>query len=171
MKTARTTIWITGLPASGKSTLANAVASLLRTRGGVVEVLDGEAARARLSPDLGFSREHRMVHVARLAAEARRIGERGKITIVAAISPYREAREAARRDVGGRFLEVYARCPLEVCKRRDPKGLYLRAAAGELQQVTGIDDPYEPPEAPDVVVDTDRESPERGAVSVLNALG
>jgi adenylyl-sulfate kinase len=164
------TIWLTGLPASGKSTLARRVAALLESRGRNAEILDGEEARARLSPRLGFSREDRRLHAGRLAAEARRIGEQGRIAVVAAVSPYREARQAAREAVGGTFLEVYVRCPLEVCKRRDPKGLYRRAAAGELRQVTGVDDPYEPPDPPDLVIDTDRILPEEGATLVLSAL-
>jgi adenylyl-sulfate kinase len=165
-----TTIWITGLPASGKSTLARAIAALLETQGRVVEILDGEEARARLSPDLGFSHNDRHQHVSRLAAEARRIGELGRIAIVAAISPYQVSREAARRVAGGKFLEVYARCPLDVCRSRDPKSLFRRAAAGELRQVTGVDDPYEPPENADVVVDTHLESPEQCAKRVIIAL-
>lgn len=155
----RTTIWITGLPASGKSTLARALAAALDG----AALLDGEEARSRLSPELGFSRKDRDTHVARLAAEA----AKHPLAIVAAISPYRAAREAARRATAGRFIEVYARCPLEVCRQRDPKGLYRSGIAG----VTGVDDPYEPPESPEVVVDTDRESPADAVARVLHAAG
>ena len=160
-------LWLTGLPASGKSTLARLAAEALAARGVRVEILDGEAARSRLSPELGFSEADRKTHTLRLAAEARTLSQEGATVIVAAISPYRESRDQARALIGSGFFEIHVSCPLDVCRRRDPKGLYRKAKAGELRRMTGVDDPYEPPLHPDLVVETDRETPADGAARLV----
>jgi adenylyl-sulfate kinase len=147
------TVWFTGLPSSGKSTLAAAVAQRLRTRGLSVEVLDGDEVRARLGGRLGFSKEDRD----------------GVVAIAAAISPYRAVRDEARAEIG-RFVEVFVDCPLNVCMRRDVKGLYQKALAGEIPQFTGVSDPYEPPLAPEVVVRTHEETVDESTQKILHAL-
>jgi adenylylsulfate kinase len=144
-------VWLTGLSGSGKTTLAEAVAGRLAERGVSVEVLDGDVLRA-LMPT-GFSRGEREAHARRVAFLASRFAHHGITTIVALVSPYRASRAFARR-LCERFVEVHISTPLHVCERRDPKGLYVRARAGLLQQFTGIDDPYEAPEAPDLELDT-----------------
>lgn len=143
-------VWLTGLPAAGKTTIAEALAAKLAGRV-PVEVLDGDAVRAHLSKGLGFSREDRDTNVARIAFVAHLLARNGVLVIVAAISPYRAARDDARRQIGD-FVEVHVVTPLAECIARDPKGLYRRALAGELTGVTGIDDPYEPPLCPELTV-------------------
>ena len=146
-------IWLTGLPSSGKTTLAEAVAESLRSRGAPVEVLDGDEIRRSLSADLGFSAKDRREHVRRVIFLSKLLSRHGINVIVPLISPYRETRELARREVG-RSIEVYVKCPIEECIRRDVKGLYAKALRGEITQFTGVSDPYEPPEAPEVTVET-----------------
>lgn len=164
-------VWLTGLPGAGKSTVASLVAERLRAEGRPVEVLDGDVVRQHLSRGLGFSREDRLENIRRVAYVARLLVRHGVYVIVALVSPYREARAAARALIGdGTFLEVYVRCPLEVLVRRDPKGLYARALRGEIPAFTGVSDPYEPPESPDLVLDTDQEPPEVSAQRVLDLL-
>ena len=163
------TIWLTGLVGAGKSTLARGIATSLRERGHRVEVLDGEEVRRELSRGLGFSKEDRDANVARLAYVADLLARNGVVAIVAAISPYREARAAARSRIG-RFVEVYVHCPLDELVRRDPKGLYARALRGEVAAFTGVSDPYEPPETPQVVVQTDRETTSEGVQRILGTL-
>jgi len=154
------TIWFTGLPSSGKSTLARLVEAGIRERGFPVVVLDGDEVRAWLTAGLGFSREDREENIRRIAHLAHFQNRAGVVTITAAISPYQAPREEARTLIG-RFIEVYVNCPLEVCEQRDVKGMYKKARRGEIQHFTGVSDPYEPPPAPDVVVRTDRESKEQ----------
>jgi len=164
-------VWLTGLPGAGKSTVASLVAERLRAEGRPVEVLDGDAVRQHFSRDLGFSREDRLENIRRVAYVAHLLVRHGVYVIVALVSPYREGRAAARALIGDEnFLEVYVRCPLEVLVRRDPKGLYARALRGEIPAFTGVSDPYEPPESPDLVLDTDREPPEASARRVLDLL-
>lgn len=151
------TVWFTGLPSSGKSTLARLVEAAIRERGFPVVVLDGDEVRTWLTAGLGFSREDREENIRRIAHLAMFQNVAGVSTITAAISPYRSGREAARRVIG-RFIEVYVDCPLEVCEQRDVKGLYKKARRGEVQRFTGVSDPYEPPLAAEIVVRTDRES-------------
>jgi adenylyl-sulfate kinase len=160
------TIWFTGLPSSGKSTLARLLESALRGRGFSVLVLDGDEVRTWLTVGLGFSREDREENLRRIAHLAMFLNQAGVITITAAISPYLTARQRAR-DVIGRFVEVYVDCPLDVCEGRDVKGLYKKARRGEVQRFTGVSDPYEPPAAPEVVVRTDRESREACVARIL----
>lgn len=162
-------VWLTGLSGAGKSTLAELLARELRWRGREVEILDGDEVRRHLSQGLGFSREDRDINVQRIAYVAKLLARHGVVVIVAAISPYRDARERARREIGD-FVEVYVKCPLAVCARRDVKGLYKKALAGEIQAFTGVSDPYEEPEQPDVVVDTSLESPVESAARIVRRL-
>ncbi len=160
------TVWFTGLPSSGKSTLAAALGEELRARGRRVEVLDGDEVRTVLTRGLGFSREDRDENIRRIAWVAKVLTRHGVVAVTAAISPYRQAREAARREIG-RFVEVYVDCPLDVCVARDVKGLYARALRGEIEHFTGVSDPYEPPVDPEVVVPTDRETPEESVGRII----
>jgi adenylyl-sulfate kinase len=149
------TVWMTGLPASGKSTIAAAVEAHLLGEGRPAYVLDGDNLRHGLNGDLGFSAEDRAENVRRTAEVSALLADAGVVVIVALVSPYRADRDAARAAHDRRglpFLEVHVATTLEECERRDPKGLYARARAGELSGMTGVDDPYEPPESPDVVV-------------------
>ena len=151
------TLWLTGLSGAGKSTLANAIAPCLRGRGDRVEILDGDAIRENLSTGLGFSKADRDTNVRRIGFVADLLSRNGVIAIVAAISPYRDARDGVRRLVtshGAGFVEVAVTCPIEVLERRDPKGLYRRALSGQLANFTGVSDPYEPPLAPELALDT-----------------
>lgn len=166
------TVWMTGLPASGKSTVAAAVEARLVGEGRPAYVLDGDNLRHGLNGDLGFSAEDRAENVRRTAEVAALCADAGVVVMVALVSPYRADRAAARA-VHERlelpFVEVHVATSLEECERRDPKGLYARARAGELKHVTGVDDPYEPPEAPEVVVTGD-EPLETAAERLLAAL-
>jgi adenylyl-sulfate kinase len=150
------TIWFTGLSGAGKSTLAHGLATVLRERGRSVEVLDGDEVREHLSKGLGFSREDRDTTVRRIAYVAKLLTRHGVTVITAAISPYRDVRDEARREIGS-FIEIYVRCALDSLVRRDPKGLYARALRGEIAHFTGVSDPYEEPVNPEVVIDTDHE--------------
>jgi adenylylsulfate kinase len=163
------TIWLTGLSGAGKSTIANRLAAALHERGRHVEVLDGDEVREHLSKGLGFTKEDRDTNIRRIAYVARVVTRCGAVAITAAISPYREARDAARTQIG-RFVEVYVRCPLDELVRRDAKGLYARALRGEIDHFTGVSDPYEPPHAPEIVVDTHLEPPEASARRILDRL-
>ncbi len=148
-------LWLTGLPAAGKTTIAQGLLAKLKQRGWGAELLDGDEVRQGLSADLGFDRRSREAHARRVAYVAKLLARHETIPIVALISPYRASRAAAR-DTIGRFVEVYVATPLEVCMARDPKGLYRKALAGEIHEMTGVDDPYEPPEAPEIQVDAGR---------------
>ena len=146
-------VWLTGLSGAGKSTIAEALAPELRAAGKRVEVLDGDIVRTHLSKGLGFSREDRDLNIARIAFVGHLLARNGVVVIVSAISPYRSTREAARATIGD-FVEVHVAPPLEECVRRDTKGLYKKALAGEIQQFTGVSDPYEAPDAPEITLDT-----------------
>ncbi len=162
-------LWLTGLPSAGKTTIGRALVERLRTRGRFVELLDGDEIRKGLSADLGFDRASREAHAGRVAFVAKLLARNGAIPIVALISPYRSSRARARAEIG-RFVEVYVSTPLEVCEQRDVKGLYRRARAGEIHEMTGIDDPYEPPENPEIVVDAVRLSAPASAEFILREL-
>jgi adenylyl-sulfate kinase len=162
-------VWFTGLPSAGKSTLARRLEGELQRRGWPVEVLDGDEVRRRLTRGLGFSREDRDENVGRIAFVARLLARHGVAAITAAISPYRSARDEARREIG-RFVEVYVKCALDTCVQRDVKGLYRQALAGEIANFTGISDPYEEPTAPEVTVETDRESADESLGRILARL-
>ena len=162
-------VWFTGLSGAGKSTLANALAERLRASGRKVEVLDGDVVRTHLSRGLGFTREDRDANVARIAFVAHLLARNGVTVLVAAISPFRGAREAARKTIGD-FVEVHVAAPLEECIKRDVKGLYQRALAGHIPQFTGVNDPYEEPLAPEVRLDTSRVALDASIAEIVNAL-
>jgi len=162
-------VWITGLPCSGKTTLANVLASLLRHRGLPVDVLDGDELRKSLSADLGFSSQDRREQVRRVTFVSKLLMRNGINVIVPIISPYRDSRDAARTELS-RFVEVYADCPVEVCMRRDEKGHYARAIKGEIKNFTGISDPYEFPENPEVSLKTDSSPVEECVRQIWEAL-
>lgn len=166
-----TVIWLTGLPASGKSTIAAALERALFDRGVQTYVLDGDNIRHGLSANLGFSPEDRTENIRRVGEVAKLFCDAGLIVIVAFISPYREDRRLARSLVEeGDFIEVYVRAPLEVCERRDKKGLYRKARAGEIAEFTGVSAPYEPPEHPEIVLDTERHGPAECVDQILEFL-
>jgi bifunctional enzyme CysN/CysC len=167
------TVWFTGLSGSGKSSVAFEVERRLVHAGRPAFVLDGDRLRSGLNADLGFDRAAREENVRRVAHVARLFAEAGVLALVSLISPYAEGRRLARglhESAGLPFLEVYVSTPLEVCRERDPKGLYAKARRGELDRMTGIDDPYEPPEHPDLELPAHRMSVEQAADAVLLAL-
>ncbi|HUW85205.1 MAG TPA: adenylyl-sulfate kinase [Phycisphaerae bacterium] len=167
------TIWLTGLSASGKSTVAFTVEHALVESGRLAYVLDGDNVRHGLNRNLGFSAEDREENIRRIGEVAKLFADAGLIVLTSFISPYRADRDKARalhEQAGLPFVEVYVDAPLEVCEQRDPKGLYAKARAGEVKQFTGIDDPYEPPEKPELVVHTDKQTPQEAAASVLELL-
>ena len=174
MKNAATegfTLWMTGLPGSGKSTLAGILRTRLEAQGVRVEVLDGDEVRKGLSRDLGLSREDREEHAWRVSFVSKLLSRNGVVSIVSLISPYRTSRESARQMVGPeRFVEVYVKTSLAECERRDPKGLYKKARKGEITNMTGIQDPYEEPTDADIVVETEKGSPEQSADFVIGRL-
>ncbi len=147
-------IWLTGLPASGKTTIALALAGRLRALGHSVETLDGDEIRLGLSADLGFSAEDRQQHNRRVIFVSKLLVRNGIIVLIPLISPYRETRDFARAELK-RFVEVYVKCPVEECIRRDPKGLYAKALRGEIKDFTGLDAPYEEPTTPELTLETD----------------
>jgi adenylyl-sulfate kinase len=163
------TLWFTGLPCSGKSTIAALLAPELERRGHGVEVLDGDVVRTHLCKGLGFSREDRDENIRRIGFVAKLVSRHGGIVITAAISPYRSIRDEVRASMEN-FVEVYVNTPLEVCIRRDVKGMYKKALAGELKHFTGIDDPYEPPLNPELVIQTDKETPSASSGRILAGL-
>jgi adenylyl-sulfate kinase len=163
------TIWFTGLPASGKSSIARAVYQQLLDRGCATELLDGAEVRESLSRGLGFSREDREENVRRIGFVAKLLARNGVIAICAAVSPYRGTRDEVRRN-SSHFIEVHVDCPVEVAAARDTDGLYAKALRGELSDFTGVDAPYEAPLHPEVYIDSARESIEEGAGRVIAAL-
>ena len=164
------TIWFTGLSGAGKSTISEILERELRAAGRNVEVLDGDVVRTHLSKGLGFSKEDRDTNIRRICWVCEVLSRNGVFAIAAAISPYRAIRDEVRERHGGRFFEVFIDVPLEVAIARDTKGLYKKALAGEITGFTGIDDPYEPPLDPELVIHTDQETPEASAERILFAL-
>ncbi len=163
-------LWFTGLSGSGKTTITTHLVRELRRRGSKLEVLDGDIVRENLSKGLGFSKEDRDTNIRRIAFVADLLSRNGVPVITAAISPYREIRDEARTKMGDRFIEIYTKAPLEVCEERDVKGLYAKARAGEIKEFTGISDPYEPPKNAELVIETDKQSPEESAQQILDYL-
>ena len=163
------TLWFTGLSGAGKTTLARLVETELIARGHKVEVLDGDVVRTNLSKGLGFSKEDRDTNIRRIGFVCHLLTRNEVVAIAAAISPYREIRDEIREQIGA-FVEVYCRCPLEVLAERDVKGLYKKALAGEIKNFTGVDDPYEAPVSPEVVVETDTETPLESVARILARL-
>jgi adenylyl-sulfate kinase len=163
------TVWFTGLPCSGKSTLARALEQQLRSIERQVEVLDGDEVRTRLTKGLGFSKADRDENIRRIAYVARLLTRVQAVALVAAVSPYRDIRDEARAEIGN-FVEVYVKCPLEECIRRDVKGLYAKALRGEIPNFTGVSDPYEPPIRPEVTVETGAEDVGASLAKLLRQL-
>jgi adenylylsulfate kinase len=166
------TLWFTGLSGAGKSTIANIVGPELEERGRTVEYLDGDVVRTHLSKGLGFSKEDRDTNIERIGWVASRLTRNGAAVLVSAISPYQETRRKARAMVEefGPFIEVYVEASVEECARRDVKGLYEKAFAGEIKEFTGVSDPYEEPSNPELVLHTEQDSPEQDAQLVLGKL-
>jgi adenylyl-sulfate kinase len=162
-------IWLTGLPSAGKTTIAKELTPQLVARGWFADMLDGDEIRRGISSDLGFDRASRETHASRVAFLAKLLARNGSIPIVALISPYRASRAKARAEIG-RFVEVYVSTPLDVCEVRDVKGLYKKARSGEIKEMTGVDDPYEPPEHAEIVVDTVKMKPADSARFILAEL-
>ena len=169
MKRPGFTVWLTGLPSSGKSTLAHLLQKELDELGFPVEVLDGDEVRQRLTKGLGYTREDRDENIRRITYVAKLLTRVGAVAIVAAISPYRDSRERAKAEIQS-FVEVHVHCPLQVCIRRDVKGLYARALSGEIANFTGVSDPYEPPADPDILVQTDGEPSEESLKKIMGRL-
>jgi adenylyl-sulfate kinase len=163
------TLWFTGLSGAGKTTIAHAIEPILRERGLKVEILDGDVVRTNLSKGLGFSKEDRDTNILRIGFVAHLLSRNGVAVITAAISPYREIRDQVRAQIGD-FIEVYVKCPIEELVRRDVKGLYEKALKGEIQNFTGVSDPYEEPLHPEVIVETDRETVEESVAKILAVL-
>src|SRR5262245_41814382 len=166
------TVWLTGLSGAGKTTIGHALAGELERRGAHVEVLDGDVVRTHLSKGLGFSREDRDTNIERIGWVASRLTRHGAAVVVCAISPYDATRKRARSIVEeyGPFVEVWVRADVEECARRDVKGLYAKAFAGEITHFTGVDDPYEPPLDAEIVTETEFETPEESLALVLAEL-
>ena len=169
MKQRGFTVWFTGLPSSGKSTLARLLQQTLDEIGIASEILDGDEIRQRLTKGLGFSKEDRDENIRRIAYVSKLITRVGGVAIVAAISPYQELRDRARIEIG-EFVEVYVQCPLQICMQRDVKGLYAKAVKGEIGNFTGITDPYESPSSPEVVIRTDCNLPQENIRTILQYL-
>ncbi|MGV9558619.1 adenylyl-sulfate kinase [Streptomyces sp. NPDC003522] len=171
--TTAVTVWLTGLPSAGKTTIAHELATRLREEGHRVEVLDGDEIREALSAGLGFSRADRHTNVQRIGYVAELLARNGILALVPVIAPYADSREAVRKRHDANrtpYIEVHVATPLQVCSARDVKGLYARQAAGELTGLTGVDDPYEEPAAPDLRIDSQHQSVEESAAAVYAVL-
>lgn len=163
------TLWFTGLSGSGKTTLSRQIEEILLERGLKVEVLDGDVIRTNLSKGLGFSKEDRDTNIRRIGFVCNLLTRNDVVAIAAAISPYREIRDENRKLIGS-YVEVFCKCPLDTLKERDPKGLYKKVAAGEIKNFTGVDDPYDDPANPEVLVETDKESEEESVAKIIKTL-
>jgi adenylyl-sulfate kinase len=163
------TVWFTGLSGAGKTAIAKVVEQELRAREIKVERLDGDIVRQSLTRDLGFSKEDRNKNIERVTFVAKLLTRNDVIVLCSFISPYQARRDQSRREIGS-FVEVYVECPVEVCAERDVKGLYAKAFAGEIENFTGVSDPYEPPQAPDLVCHTAQETVEESAHKVMDYL-
>lgn len=163
------TLWFTGMPCSGKSTLSRRIEETLLERGVNCEVLDGDEVRENLSKELTFSKEDRDTNIRRIGFVCRLLSRNGAIAIAAAISPYKALRDEIREQ-HERFVEVYVNAPLETCEERDVKGMYKKARAGEIKNFTGVSDPYEPPDNPEIVVETAKESIDESVNKIIRTL-
>ena len=163
------TIWFTGLSGSGKSTLSEVIEQHMKVLGRNVEVLDGDIVRTHLSKGLGFSREDRDTNIKRIGFICGLLTRNGVVCISAAIAPYHEARDWARKEIGN-FVEVYVKCPIEVCRQRDVKGLYKLVDEGKIKNFTGVDDPYEEPVHPELIIETDKETVEESVTRIFARL-
>jgi len=163
------TAWFTGLPCCGKTTIADKVAYILKEKGYKVERLDGDIVRKNLTKDLGFSKEDRDENINRVTLLAKDLTQDGVAVLATFVSPYREMRKKSREEIAD-FVEVYVKCPLEICKKRDVKGMYKKALAGEIKNFTGVDDPYEEPKNPEIIVETDKETVNESVEKILKKL-
>lgn len=163
------TVWFTGLSGAGKTTISRAVEEKLRAQNLKIEILDGDIVRTNLTKGLGFSREDRDENIRRIGFVSHLLTRNGVIVLVSAISPYRSTRQEVRERIGS-FVEVYVNAPLAVCEERDVKGLYKRARAGEIANFTGISDPYEPPDQPEIICNTSEEKLEESVAKVMAGL-
>ena len=163
------TAWFTGLPCCGKTTVADKVAKILKDKGYKVERLDGDIVREGLTSDLGFSKEDRNENIKRVTFVAKLLTRNGVAVLATFVSPYKERRNKSRKEIGN-FVEIYVKCPIELCKKRDVKGMYKKALAGEIKDFTGVDDPYEEPDNPELILDTDAESVDESVEKVLKKL-
>jgi len=163
------TVWFTGLPSSGKSTLAKVLRDEIEKKNRHVEILDGDEVRLRLSKGLGFSKEDRDENIRRISYVAKIITRCGAVAITCAISPYKSIRQEARQEIQD-FIEVFVDCELEQCIKRDLKGLYKKALSGEIKNFTGISDPYEKPDNPEIIVNTSSETIEQSLKKIVSGL-
>jgi len=164
------TLWFTGLSGAGKTTISELVSTELKSRGSRLEILDGDIVRENLSKGLGFSKEDRDTNIRRIAFVADLLSRNGTPVITAAISPYKAIRDEAREMMGNRFIEVYIEASVDACAARDVKGLYAKAFSGEIKEFTGVSDPYEAPENPEVVIKTEEEEPAESAGKLIDYL-
>lgn len=169
MKNKGVTVWFTGLPCCGKTTVADKVADILKEHGYYTERLDGDTVRKGLTSDLGFSKEDRDENIKRVTFVAKLLTRNGVIVLATFVSPYIERRNKSREEIG-EFIETYVECPVEVCIQRDVKGMYKKALAGEIKNFTGIDDPYEAPENPELIINSDAETVDESVNKVLKKL-
>jgi adenylylsulfate kinase len=163
------TIWFTGLPCCGKTTIANHLAVILKKKGFLVEQLDGDVIRQNFSSDLSFSKKDRDENISRATFLAKMLSRNNVVVLASFVSPYRRQRRRARKQIKN-FVEVYVRCPVKICMKRDVKGMYKKALEGKIQHFTGVDDPYEEPEQSELIVDTDIESVEESVGKVLQKI-
>jgi len=163
------TAWFTGLPCCGKTTIADKVACILKEKGYKVERLDGDIVRKNLTKDLGFSKEDRDENIKRVTHLAKDLTQDGVAVLATFVSPYKERRNKSREEIGD-FIEIYVKCPIEICKKRDVKGMYKKALAGEIKNFTGVDDPYEEPKNPEIIIETDKETANESVEKVLKKL-
>jgi adenylylsulfate kinase len=168
--TAAPVIWLTGIPGSGKTTIAKALYPKLKQLGYKAEILDGDSVRKELSPELGFTKQDREIHARRVVYLCKLLSRNQIISIVCLISPYREFRKYARSEINmnNNFYEVYVKCSIETCINRDPKGLYKKALSGEIKDLTGLQDPYEEPENPEIIVNTEQYTLEESVNAILD---
>ena len=163
------TAWFTGLPCCGKTTIADKVAEILKNKGYKVQRLDGDIVRKDLTKDLGFSKEDRDENIRRVSFLAKNLTKSGLIVLATFVSPYKARREKTRQEIEN-FVEIYVKCPIEVCKKRDVKGMYKKAIAGEIKNFTGFDDPYEKPDNPELIINSDKETIDESVEKVLEKL-